>query len=54
MKGGYQIVVGGNENVWWSIIVVAVGNYSAQESTIIVAAGNNSVPLVTMYDGALC
>ena len=54
MKGGYQIVVGGNENVWRSIIVVAVGNDSAQESSIIVAAGNSSVPWVMMYARAPC
>ena len=54
VKGGYQIVVEGNESVWQSIIVVAVGNDSAQESTIIVAAGSNSVPWVMMYAGTPC
>ena len=54
VKGGYQTVMGGNESVWWSIIVVAVGNDSAQESTIIVAAGNNSVPWIMMYAGTPC
>ena len=54
VKGGYQSVVRGNESVWWSIIIVAVGNDSAQERPIIVAAGNNSVTWVMMYAGAPC
>ena len=54
VKGGYQTVAGGNESVWWNIIVVAVGNDSAQESTIVVAAGNNNVPWVMVYAGASC
>ena len=54
VKDGYQIVVEGNESVWWSIIVVAVGNDSTQESAIIVAAGNNSVSWVMMNAGAPC
>ena len=45
---------GGNESVWWSITVMAVGNDSAHESIIIVPAGNNSVPWVMMYAGAPC
>ena len=54
VKGRYQIVVGDNESVWWSIIVETVDNDSTQESTRIVAAGNNSVPWVMMYAGAPC
>ena len=53
VKDGCQMVEG-NESVWWSIIVVAVGNDRAQESTKIVAAGNNSVPCLMMCSGAPC
>ena len=47
-------MVGGDESVWCSITIVAVGNDSAQESTIIVAAGDSSVPWIMMYAGAPC